>query len=143
MGLDRAGLRILSRSDSLRLLASTEIGRIGITVESLPVVLPVVYIVDDERILFRTLHGSKLSSATDGSVVAFEADGAAGERAGAWSVVVTGVATHINEDRLPDALLVAAARWNTEASHGVAISTEVISGRWSVDAVTSSADVRR
>ncbi len=41
MHVDRNGLEVLEREECLRLLAGATIGRLGITIGTLPVVLPV------------------------------------------------------------------------------------------------------
>ena len=50
--------------DCLRLLATRRLGRIGITVQALPVMLPVDFRVLDQAIVFRTIPGTKLDAAT-------------------------------------------------------------------------------
>ena len=68
------GLEILTEEDSLRLLATHEVGRVGITIGALPAIFPVNYRLLDGAIVFRTAPGSKLSAAATGAVLAFEID---------------------------------------------------------------------
>lgn len=139
MGVDRNDLEVLGREECLRLLATATIGRIAVTCRSLPTVLPVNFLLDDERILLRTGVGSKLDAATQNAVVAFEADDFDPMYHSGWSVVVTGVTSEITDPddlaTLPSAPL---ARW---APYGdgriVAISTELVSGRRIVPGVTA------
>jgi hypothetical protein len=63
MELDRNGLEVLGRDESLRLLSSAVLGRIAITSGALPTVLPVNFRWDGRRILFRTGEGTRLSAA--------------------------------------------------------------------------------
>ena len=53
MELDNNGLEVLSRSESLALLAMTTIARVGVTVDALPVVLPVNFAFDGNQIVLR------------------------------------------------------------------------------------------
>jgi nitroimidazol reductase NimA-like FMN-containing flavoprotein (pyridoxamine 5'-phosphate oxidase superfamily) len=84
------GLELLTEEEALELLATAEVGRVGVTIAALPAIFPVNFRLVDGAILFRTGPGTKMSAATDGAVVAFEADDyEAGERTG-WSVLVVG-----------------------------------------------------
>lgn len=88
----------LTPDECLRFLKSVPVGRIGVTVDALPVVLPVNFALHDATIVFRTVPGTKLDAATTGMVVAFEADhyGTETDR-WAWSVLVRGVAEEITD----------------------------------------------
>jgi nitroimidazol reductase NimA-like FMN-containing flavoprotein (pyridoxamine 5'-phosphate oxidase superfamily) len=94
---DRNGLEMLDRDESLRLLAGTKVGRIGITTESMPVVLPVNFVLDGERIVFSSAPGTKLYVAATGAQVAFEADDVDQDSRWGWSVCVTGPATLVED----------------------------------------------
>src|SRR5689334_4447739 len=112
MELDRNGLEVLDRAESLRLLTSAHLGRIGITSDALPTVLPVAFHCDGGQIVFRTVTGSKLEAATDNAVVAFEVDEVDPAARSGWSVVVTGVARELTEpDELAAARRLALDRW--------------------------------
>jgi hypothetical protein len=132
MELDRNGLEVLDREESLRLLGTAVVGRIGITSRALPVVLPVNFRFDGHHVLIRTGIGTKLDAATDHAVVAFEVDQIDAETETGWSVVVTGVARELTD---PVALSELARRpltqWAAGAGAGrvVAISTDLVSGR--------------
>ncbi len=103
--LDGAGLEILDREECLRLLADADTGRIALTVRALPAILPVRFVLDGERIVIRTGSESTLAGATRSAVVAFEADGRDhrgdhDDGPGAeWSVVATGLARHVTDER--------------------------------------------
>ena len=94
----RPGIYELTPDDCLRLLKTVPVGRVGVTIDALPVVLPVNFVVNDDAIVFRTVPGTKLDAATKGMVVAFEADhyGTSTEPWG-WSVLVRGVAQEITD----------------------------------------------
>ncbi|HEX7165541.1 MAG TPA: pyridoxamine 5'-phosphate oxidase family protein [Acidimicrobiales bacterium] len=129
--VDRNGLEVLSRQECLRLLASRSIGRIAVTSQALPVILPVNFLIDGDRILIRTTPGTKLYSATAGAVVGFEVDDFEGLGHSGWSVSVTGLASVVTDEhelarigRLP------LARWARSGDeHVIAITTEIVSGR--------------
>lgn len=93
--LDRDGLVVLDRAECLRLLASATLGRIGLTSRALPMVLPVSFRFDGQRILIRTGSDTRLAAATRDAVVAFEVDDVDPIWHTGWSVMVTGVAHHV------------------------------------------------
>src|SRR5688500_9281447 len=126
--VDRNGLEVLDTAECLRLLEGSTIGRIGITSRALPVILPINYRVDRDRVLFRTSAGTKLDAATRNAVVAFEVDHIDPVYHSGWSVVVTGVATDVEGG--PDEAWWATPRWTHGAEDRlVAISIDEISGR--------------
>ena len=90
-------LSVLSRDECLRLLASVPVGRVGLSVGALPVVLPVNFALLDGDVVFRTVVGTKFHAAAEGTVVAFEADGYAHDGTAGWSVLVQGMSTVVTE----------------------------------------------
>jgi nitroimidazol reductase NimA-like FMN-containing flavoprotein (pyridoxamine 5'-phosphate oxidase superfamily) len=92
-----AGLRELPRARCLELLASTTVGRVGVSVRALPVILPVTYALVGGRVIFRTAPGLKLEAAMHRMVIAFEADRYDPLGAWGWSVLVQGVASEITD----------------------------------------------
>ncbi|WCO66546.1 pyridoxamine 5'-phosphate oxidase family protein [Iamia majanohamensis] len=131
MDIDRNGLEVLSRPQCLALLAGASLGRVGVTVDALPVVLPVGFCLADDRILIRTSPGTKLAAALRGSVVAFEADDVDPLYHAGWSVLVTGIARTAGEGEVAPALDGARIpRWAPQGEDRVvAISTDVVTGR--------------
>lgn len=131
MEVDRNGLEVLDRAECLRLLASTTIGRLGITSGALPTVLPVNFRLIDEKVLFRTSSGSKLEAATSNAVVAFEVDDMDPMWHSGWSVVVTGVAREVTDAEELRALAGAnIPRWTPSPTDRVVeVSTEMVTGR--------------
>jgi nitroimidazol reductase NimA-like FMN-containing flavoprotein (pyridoxamine 5'-phosphate oxidase superfamily) len=89
-------LRELSRARCFDLLATLAVGRVGVSVRALPVILPVGYAVAGERVVFRTAPGAKLDAAVHRSVVAFETDRYDPAGDWGWSVLVQGVASEIS-----------------------------------------------
>ena len=84
--VDRNGLEVLGRDECIALLAGVTFGRIAITSNALPVVLPVNYVLLDDRIVIRTGRGTKLDAATRNTVVAFEVDEIETVEQTGWSV---------------------------------------------------------
>jgi hypothetical protein len=97
MELDRNGLEELERDECLRLLGQRHVGRVGVTVRALPVVLPVNFAVLGDDVVFRTDRGAKLDAALHHAVVAFEVDSFDTFDHTGWSVLVTGVADPITD----------------------------------------------
>jgi nitroimidazol reductase NimA-like FMN-containing flavoprotein (pyridoxamine 5'-phosphate oxidase superfamily) len=90
-------LEVLGDAESLELLASMPVGRLVVTEQALPNVLPVSFVVDGRALIVRTSPDSRLASATRGTVVAFEADDIDLTTRSGWSVTVVGHATHVTD----------------------------------------------
>jgi Pyridoxamine 5'-phosphate oxidase len=96
---DARQLVALSREESLRLLASTSLGRVVFTHSALPAIRPVNHIVEDGKIIVRTHLGAVIASAVDGTgtVVAYEADMIDSDDHLGWSVIVVGRANRVTD----------------------------------------------
>lgn len=140
--VDRNGLEVLGRDACLRLLATATLGRLAVSVDALPTVLPVNFRFDGRRILIRTGAGTKLDAAANDAVVAFEVDEIDPVAHTGWSVVVTGIARELTDaGEVMAAQTPPLARWAPGDDHRViAISTELVSGRRIVAGLTASAD---
>lgn len=129
--VDHSGLDTLSFESSLRLLASSPMGRIAFREDGEVLILPVFHAVDGQDVVFRTAGGSLLDLATRGEPVSFEADGSSSAEAGSWSVLVTGVAHLVldpDEERRLEALEL--VRWGDgEDRFWVRIRPSAVSGR--------------
>jgi nitroimidazol reductase NimA-like FMN-containing flavoprotein (pyridoxamine 5'-phosphate oxidase superfamily) len=130
-GTDRNGLEILRRDECLQLLGSVVLGRVGITVGALPVILPVSFRLIGERILFRTGVGTKLDAATRHAVVAFEVDEMDLLSHSGWSVVVTGPTREVTDPvALAEMALANLPRWaRSDQERIVEIDAAIVSGR--------------
>jgi nitroimidazol reductase NimA-like FMN-containing flavoprotein (pyridoxamine 5'-phosphate oxidase superfamily) len=80
----------LSRHECLRRLESVPVGRIVYTRQALPAVELVNFAIDGGDIVIRTDTGSKLAAATQGTVVAFQADSMDPDHDAGWSVTGIG-----------------------------------------------------
>jgi len=95
---DHAGLEVLPFDACLSLLGAVSIGRVGFVAGGEVAVLPVNFVMDGPDVVFRTASGSKLASAEDGNVVAFEADNYDDITQSGWSVMVSGRAEVVEDD---------------------------------------------
>ncbi|HEY3238003.1 MAG TPA: pyridoxamine 5'-phosphate oxidase family protein [Acidimicrobiia bacterium] len=91
------GVEVLSRRECLQLLAHANVGRVAVSVGALPTVLPVRFTLVGEDVVFPAVSGSELDVAVRDAVVAFEADRI--DPATGWSVVVTGIATELCDEK--------------------------------------------
>jgi len=89
----------LDRDACLRKLGDRGIGRVAVSINALPAILPVNYAMLDGDVVFRTGPGTKLDAAAAGVVVAFEIDQADPYLHAGWSVLVVGVARPITDAR--------------------------------------------
>jgi nitroimidazol reductase NimA-like FMN-containing flavoprotein (pyridoxamine 5'-phosphate oxidase superfamily) len=90
--LQEAGWDVLPRNECALGLGSQQIGRIALSVDALPVLLPVYFVYDGTTIVFRTRSGSVLDRNCRNTVVAFEVDSHDAGRKSGWSVMAVGVA---------------------------------------------------
>lgn len=80
----------LSADEAWALLATSDVGRIALSVGGQPDIFPINYVADNGRVLMRTAEGTKLAELAVNGKVAFEADSY--DDTGGWSVVVKGSA---------------------------------------------------
>lgn len=127
-----AVLEEIPLEECVELLTRTPVGRVGGVAHGKPFVFPVNYLLDGDKVVFRTGPGTKLDGSGFGRV-AFEIDGVDEETKTGWSVIVQGVAAEINEmldqhsERLRQLDL---SPWVAgEKTHWVAIDAESVTGR--------------
>jgi nitroimidazol reductase NimA-like FMN-containing flavoprotein (pyridoxamine 5'-phosphate oxidase superfamily) len=114
----------LARPECLRLLATTSIGRVVVSVPGWdhPVIRPVNYLFDEssQSVLLRSAMGSKLHALLRSARAAFEIDGI--DHAGdiGWSVIITGVCEEVT----------AAAELRRVAALGLEPWAPGTNGRW-------------
>ena len=95
------GMEVLEDAECWSLLATEEVGRVGVVLADQPEIFPVNYAVDANRVAFRTNPGTKLTGCMRGSVV-FEVDHLDRENRSAWSVIVRGRADQVTPYDHPD-----------------------------------------
>jgi nitroimidazol reductase NimA-like FMN-containing flavoprotein (pyridoxamine 5'-phosphate oxidase superfamily) len=126
-------LEVLSREECLALLASRQVGRLGVSIEALPAILPVNFRLRDGRIIVRTVPGTKLDAAVGQAVVAFEVDDYDPEGRWGWSVLVRGVGSEISQPDEMEAVKALPLRaWafkDGTADRYMAVDTTLVSGR--------------
>lgn len=129
--------RSLDRPTCLSLLSSVGVGRVGLSVDALPVIVPVGFRVDGDHIVFALPATDRGAGAVNGTVVAFEADDVDPTTGVGWTVLVQGPARLV-ADPLgsagdgrgppPDDDEGSASR-EQRVREVVSVSTEVITGR--------------
>jgi uncharacterized protein len=93
--LDTQAMTVLQLHECSQLLRDHEVGRLAISITNHPDIFPINYVVDHGTIVFRTAEGTKLAASVLGVGVAFEIDGYDADVGEAWSVVIKGWATEI------------------------------------------------
>lgn len=126
----RTGIQIIDRRECLELLAGDSVGRLAINEGDAPLVLPVNYGVEGERVIIRTASGSKLDAVH--RMVCFEIDHVDRSDHSGWSVVVRGRLEEIDpvdRERWERLRLLPQPWADGEKDHILWIEPVVISGR--------------
>jgi nitroimidazol reductase NimA-like FMN-containing flavoprotein (pyridoxamine 5'-phosphate oxidase superfamily) len=87
-------LRTLTDDECYELLATQQIGRLGVNAEHYPLIFPVNYGLDQRAVVVRTHPGTKLSAA-DHANVTFEVDCVDPISRSGWSVLIRGLAEEV------------------------------------------------
>ncbi|GGT61622.1 hypothetical protein GCM10010207_71560 [Streptomyces atratus] len=99
-GIGRAGyhtqLLELGPQECHRLLSTHGVGRIGVTTDDGPAIVPVNYVVDGDRISYRCAHNTLPATAAD-HPVAFEVDHIDEALSQGWSVLLVGRAATVTD----------------------------------------------
>ena len=129
--LDRNGLEILDEDECMRLLASVKVGRVGVTTDAMPVVLPVTFALDGSRVVFCSTPGTKLYTALQSAIVAFEADDVDPDFRVGWSVCVAGPAQVVSDgEDLQRIRQLGLHPWaKLDEASFVAIECQIVTGR--------------
>jgi nitroimidazol reductase NimA-like FMN-containing flavoprotein (pyridoxamine 5'-phosphate oxidase superfamily) len=90
-------LELLPREECLQLLRTQYLGRVAVRFSEAPSILPVVFAVLDDDVVFRTDPGTKLSAALMRTMVAFEVDDADPTTRTGWSVLVVGPVEEVTD----------------------------------------------
>lgn len=93
-------MKVLTEAECRKLLSDHQhgVGRVGFD-DGLPTILPVNYVLDADRVVFRTAAGSKLDAAVENKLVAFQIDSisASSHAEHGWSVLVRGRASIVTD----------------------------------------------
>ena len=96
MSTPKRQLNELPRDEALERVASVPLGRIVFTLGGLPTVRPVVHVIDDGDVVVRTQLDTT-TFASDGAVVAYEADVIDLKTRTGWGVSIAGVASLVED----------------------------------------------
>ena len=129
---DRA-FEVLPADECRRLLATRQLGRIGLTSGSFPLILPVNYVLDGDDVVLRT-DSPKITEAAGHGRVAFEVDEVDEQTRSGWSVLVQGLAEEVTgarRDELVRRLHAApGSPWAPgEHGHWIRLIPKVVTGR--------------
>lgn len=118
--------------ECLALLSVQRVGRVGISIDSLPSIIPVNFIAIADALIFRCAATSRLFRASCGAVIAFEVDDYEISGTFGWSVLVRGFSQEIVD---ADELAIARSLWleawplGERADRYIALPLTVVSGR--------------
>jgi nitroimidazol reductase NimA-like FMN-containing flavoprotein (pyridoxamine 5'-phosphate oxidase superfamily) len=123
-------LELLTEEQCRKLLASEDLGRVGVSLGALPAIFPVNYRMVGEDIVFRAGDGVRRRAAIEGAVVGFEVDRIDPGRSSGWSVMVVGVAREVTEAEHEELVAMRISPWAAgERTHFIRVHPEMISGR--------------
>ena len=127
---DEHGLGVIDEARCLQLLEQERIGRLGLSVGSLPVILPVNYVVQHGCIVFRSEEGDKVHAARHGDVACLEVDRFDRFEHIGWSVLATGRLRLAPPERLDAYERLPIVPWALRPdSTIIELSIEILSGR--------------
>ncbi len=121
---------VLGPSECLGLLAQVEIGRLALSMDALPVILPVAFALIDDQVHFWSRRDSKLDAAVDNRVVAFESGAYEPEAGDGWSVLIQGMTQVVRESDFT-ASLFKPSQWETseDRQRMIRIEPRIVTGR--------------
>lgn len=119
----------LSHAECVELLRTKSVGRIGLSASSLPVVVPVRYVVHEDRIVLGAERDSRVAMATRDAVVAFEVDDFDHAVDSGWVVMVQGLARELDGDTPVDPAGLVAGWADCATAQCFAVPMEIVSGR--------------
>ena len=92
-----ATMQVIPSEECYRLLATHELGRIGVNAEHYPLIFPVNYGLDGTTLVIRTSPGIVLRASQHANVT-FEVDEVDRRTRSGWSVLVRGTAVEVGEE---------------------------------------------
>ncbi|MFP5282893.1 MAG: pyridoxamine 5'-phosphate oxidase family protein [Actinomycetes bacterium] len=98
LAMSRGGAVVeLDRSECVDLLGAGTVGRLGYVTDDGPRVVPVNYVLAEDRVVFRTTAYGEVARAASGRRIAFEVDDVDEFFRAGWSVLVVGTADLLSE----------------------------------------------
>jgi hypothetical protein len=133
MWVDRRGSEIIPLSECLRLVAAAAkhgaVGRLAVSQDQAPLVQPVNFAYRDRYVVVRLGIGA-MATAASGNLVAFEVDDLDRQAGEAWSVLVRGLATPVEEhERLGTMHVAPVPLVPSPGDRVLAIRLDVVTGR--------------
>jgi nitroimidazol reductase NimA-like FMN-containing flavoprotein (pyridoxamine 5'-phosphate oxidase superfamily) len=123
------GLELLDEAECLGLMASVRLGRIAVTMGALPAVFPVNFEMRGGDIYFRTGAGTKMRTAVERAIVAFEVDQFDETAQTGWSVLVVGQSEVVSPQDAEFSEVAAHPLAGGDRHNLVRIRPELVSGR--------------
>jgi len=103
----------IGRDECLALMATERLGRLGLVVDGVPIVLPMQFVLDGDLVVLQTNQGAKTLHAPLSSV-SFEVDHVDWEQGVGWSVLIQGIGEDIStaiDERSQERRLLAVHSW--------------------------------
>ena len=128
---ETADLMDMTRSECLRLLSKSVIGRVVYSAAAMPAAQPVSFVLDGEEIVFRVADGTALAQATRHAIVGFEADDIDPTTSAGWWVLGVGETYEVTDpERLAEVTTDhAAAGLRNDTAHIIAVPLQLLIGR--------------
>jgi nitroimidazol reductase NimA-like FMN-containing flavoprotein (pyridoxamine 5'-phosphate oxidase superfamily) len=129
MSITDDGVTILPEHECWDLMSGVALGRLVTSVDGLPEIFPVNFVVQHKTVLFRTAEGTKLVSTAINNHVLFEVD--EHNVAEGWSVIVKGRARSMRTDeQIQEAERAQLLPWvSSEKTHYVRVLPDMVTGR--------------
>jgi uncharacterized protein len=113
----------LSREECLALLGQVSLGRIALSIDALPAIRTVRFVLAPDHVVFKVGATSRLRKAVTDSVVAFHADHCDEASRRGWSVLVQGLGEEVTSPSTVESLRALALPPWSEKSAGVTYMT--------------------
>lgn len=123
-------MEVLSREESLDLIRFASIGRVGMVVGGVPVIVPVNFALLGDDVVFRTGTGSKLVAAVERRLLSVEVDSVDPVTRTGWSVLITGGSSElVRPDDIADADALGLDSWVAGRRRYIRVRSDSVSGR--------------
>ena len=130
--MEHSAIEELGRDECLALMSTQRLGRLGVVVDGVPLVLPMGFVLDGETVVLQTNQGTKALHSPLASV-SFEVDHVDWDEGVGWSVLIQGLGQDISTaiDERSEALRALAAHsWAPPpADRWLTIIPRTITGR--------------